>query len=208
MTRTQHQLEVEGKIRRYCEDGDASRAATLAIETYGPELLRFISALIRDADSAPDVFSLVCEDLWRGLPGLRWNGSFRTWAYAVARQACYRHLRSPVHKRFVRLSDVDELNDLVASIRTRTQRYLRTDIKTRFNQLRASLSADDQCLLTLRVDRGLDWNELALALSDEPLLELELKRAAATYRKRFERLQARLHGLARDAGLLAEEEEP
>ena len=40
----------------------------------------------RDAeDILQDVFSALCERVWRKLPEFRWQSSFRTWAYAIAR---------------------------------------------------------------------------------------------------------------------------
>jgi RNA polymerase sigma-70 factor (ECF subfamily) len=59
-------------------------------------------------------------------------------------------------------------------------------------------------LLILRVDRGMDWRDLAAAMGDEnaPLEGADLDREAARLRKRFERIKDRLRELAREAGLL------
>ena len=64
-------------------------------------------------------------------------------------------------------------------------------------QLRGALDADDQQLLSLRLDRELEWEELAQLLSEGgPLV------TAAALRKRYERLKERLGRLAQEAGLL------
>jgi RNA polymerase sigma-70 factor (ECF subfamily) len=64
-------------------------------------------------------------------------------------------------------------------------------------RLRETLDPDDQTLLSLRLDRELEWEELAVVLSGEgtPV-------TAVALRKRFERLKDRLGRLAREEGLL------
>ena len=64
-----------------------SSAATAAIDRYGDELFRFLLSMARDQGAADDAFSLLCENLWLALPRFRWESSFRTWAYALARSA-------------------------------------------------------------------------------------------------------------------------
>ena len=77
--------DLETQIRAACERAGWDEAATLAIRSYGPELLGFLAALARDPVVADDLFGSVCEKLWRGLPKFAWKSSFRTWAYAIAR---------------------------------------------------------------------------------------------------------------------------
>ena len=63
----------------------------------------------------------------------------------------------------------------------------------RLASLRAELSETDQLLLMLRVDRELDFLEIALVfLGDEQASEAELKRETARLRKRFQLVKARL----------------
>jgi RNA polymerase sigma-70 factor, ECF subfamily len=62
-------------------------------------------------------------------------------------------------------------------------------------ELRALLSAEEQALLTLRLDRGLAWAEIANILG--------AAESAATLRKRFERIKRRLREAARKQGLVA-----
>jgi RNA polymerase sigma-70 factor (ECF subfamily) len=70
----------------------------------------------------------------------------------------------------------------------------RTD---RLRLLRASLDPEDRTLLALRIDRALEWDEVAAVLSTDasPV-------NAAALRKRFERLKAKLARLAREQGLI------
>jgi len=184
---------LEEGIRAACAAADWERAATLAIEGYGDELFRFLLALARDQSGADDAFSLLSESVWRALPGFRWESSFRTWAYTLARHAWFRLLRDP-HRRADRrlgLSDAPSLAQAVAAVRTRTITYLRTESRDKLEKLRATLAPEDQALLILRVGRTMAWPEIARVLADpdEPLGPGDLERRAARLRKRFQRIK-------------------
>ena len=75
--------------------------------------------------------------------------------------------------------------------------------------LRASLPVDDQALLTLRVDRELEWEEIAIVLANrgdgfegQTGAGGPLPLTSAALRKRYERLTRRLEKLARESGFL------
>lgn len=196
---------LEARIRAACDDANYDHAIQLAVEGYGPELFRFVRTLVHDEAAAEDVFAEACVDLWRGVPKMAFRSSFRTWAFTVTRRACFRHLRTPERKRRP-LHTTGPLDQLVASVRTETARHLRTAVKDRMTRLREALSPEEQALLSLRVDRKLEWPEIAEVLAtDEPLTEAAQRRAAATLRKRFERLTDKLRELARNEGLLDED---
>lgn len=194
--------DVEARVRSLVDAGAVDDAVSEAIEGYGGEVFGFLVARLRDDDVASDVFSQACEDLWRTLAAFEWRCSLRTWMYKLARSAATRHERSPHnrHGRKLRLSQVSELADRV---RSRTMDHLRTEVKDRFAELRAELSVDDQTLLSLRVDRGLDWNDIARVFADGELEGDELARASARLRQRFKKVKERLRERAVAAGLIA-----
>ena len=96
------------------------------------------------------------------------------------------------------------MSRLTQQVRSETATYLRTEVKDRVAALRERLTADERMLLSLRVDRELDWNDLVRVLHDggEPLEDEALRREAAKMRKRFQSLKAKLGELARREGLL------
>lgn len=195
----------EEEIRGHCEAERWGAAATLALKKYGPEILGYLSAMSRTETDAAEVFSIFCEDLWKGLPGFRWQSSFRTWSYTLARHALYRLSRDP-HRRRERnlaLSQSPEVYQVVEHVRTTTMMHLRTEVKTKVQALRDELEPDDRTLLILRVDRKLAWNEIARIMADEaePTPE-QIRRGAATMRKRFERAKDRLRKLATEQKLI------
>ena len=76
---------LEDQIRVATEAKDWPRAATLALEGYGPEVLGFLVTLTRSAVDASEAFSIFSEGVWRGLPKFRWEASFRDGAADGAR---------------------------------------------------------------------------------------------------------------------------
>lgn len=191
---------VEEEVRRLCDTGDIRAAATIAIQGYGPELLGFVATVIGDTGTgAGDVFGDVCVRMWRGLAGFRWESSLRTWCYVLARRACAAYRKEAARESLhVPLSDVPEIDALIVRVRTTTLARLGAKPgTTRAERLRAKLSPDEQTLLTLRLDRELDWRAIARVLSDaDHPTDDEIARDAAGLRKRFERLKVKLKRLA------------
>ncbi|MFK7987165.1 MAG: RNA polymerase sigma factor [Sandaracinaceae bacterium] len=168
--------------------GTAEVAAKL-VALYGPELLGFLAAMLRDEEAARDVFADVSEALVRDIGRFEERASYRTWAYSVARHAALNRLR----QRSPRRLDTARMNALPASPRSSTRPYLKTENKERLARLRAELNPASQALLTLRIDRAMSWTEIAEVLAEAPLDdEVARRREAAKVRKRFERLKARL----------------
>jgi RNA polymerase sigma-70 factor, ECF subfamily len=182
------QTSLEAELSDLLDRGELASAATKLIRGYGSELLGYLTAILRDPDYARDVFSQLCEDVWRGLPGFRGESSVRTWCYVLAWHACIRFGQDAYRKRVRRL-ETSEVEHLVREI---TSAPLRME-RDRVARLREQLSPYDQTLLILRVDRELAWDEVAcvLATVDKPMTEEAL-------RKRFERIKARLRTLADD----------
>jgi RNA polymerase sigma-70 factor, ECF subfamily len=181
-------------VRSLLDAGDLDGAATLAIERYGPAVLKYLRLLLRDEHDAADAYSLFEEHLWRGLAAFRAQSSLRTWLFRVARNAATdtrkeewrrrgRPLTTPVANELVE-GGVDGRSDV-------------SDLREQFEPLRQYLSESEQTLLILRVERELPWREIARVLSGDGR-ELD----TTTVMKRFNRLVARLRRMARQHGLL------
>lgn len=182
---------------------DSEQAAILTLNTYGPEILGFLIAQLRSDQHADEVFSMFAEDLWCALPDLTLRSSMRAYAYALARNAKHRFLSRDLRKqrRALPLSGAERVAELVAEVRTKTATYVATDSKQKLAALRDRLSSDEQALLTLRIDRGLGWLEIAEIFGDLD----DSKRAPARYRKRFQQLKDKLALWARESGLVTGE---
>jgi RNA polymerase sigma-70 factor (ECF subfamily) len=204
-------IERSARERREARDYDA--AATIAIKGYGAEVYGFLVGLHRDDEAAADVFAVVCEALWRGLPKFAWGCTLRTWVYTIARHASLRHRKRAQRDARAALPIGDHASKLAAEVRTATQTFLRTAQRDGFARLREALSPEDQMLLVLRVDRDLPWNDLARILreadteedaGEEPVAtdEADLKREAARLRKRFQLLKEKLVEMGKRDGLI------
>jgi RNA polymerase sigma-70 factor, ECF subfamily len=193
--------DTEERIAQLHGDGDVEGALKLAVEAYGPEVYGFLVSRLRDEDMASDAFAQACEDLCAGVGAFKWRCSMRTWLYKLARSAAAREGRGP-HRRAGRNIPLSQVSEVAEQARSRTREYLRTEVKDGFAALREELPAEDQSLLILRVDRGLDWLEVAEVLGDGEIEEEELKRAAARLRQRFKTVKARLRQRAVEVGLI------
>ena len=192
---------VEASIRKHHDSGDLQAAATVALEGYGDEVLGFVFASVRAESDAAEVFSDLCEDMWRGIDRFSWRSSFRTWLYVLARHATARYMRAP-NRRPERNVSTQEIADVVARVRSRTAIHQRTEVKDAIAEMRRSLPEEDQTLLTLRVDRRMAWRDIALVIAGNEADDAELKREAARLRKRFQLVKDDLRQRAREAGLL------
>jgi RNA polymerase sigma-70 factor (ECF subfamily) len=193
--------ELEDELVALIRQKKLDSAATRALESYGPELYGFLVTYFGNEADASEVFSQLGEDLWKGLPSFALGCSVRTWLYVLARHAAARFRRSPWNRR----TGDSHLDALVESVRTRTQPWLRTDVKDRFRAVRDSLDPEDRSLLVLRVDRGLSWEEVArVMLSLEAPDAVALERESARLRKRYQALKEELRKRAHEAGLVDE----
>jgi RNA polymerase sigma-70 factor (ECF subfamily) len=206
---SEDRVELERKVRSHIERRDLTGAATLVIRGYGPEIFGFLSARLRDESAAREAFAMFSEDLWRGLPEFAERSTVRVWAYALARHAAIRLQSSPHRKRErnVPLSTREVLSKLADRVRTDTAPFLRTEFKTRVAALRARLSEEDRTLLVLRVDRALEWGEVARVFLDpeKSVSERALTAEAVRLRKRFQLVKAKIRKMAKDEGLGADE---
>ncbi len=194
---------LEEEIASLCRREDFAGAATVAIEGYGPELYGFILTLLGNEQDGADVFSSVCERIWRGLPKFERRASVRTWAYHVTRNEVAEYQRTEYKRRNRQVRPSGVFSQLEERVRTATATFLRSQTKNRMAQLRATLPVEDQTLLILRVDRDMDWNDIAAVLAEGDALDDEaLKRESARLRKRFQSVKERLRELAAREGLL------
>jgi len=208
----QREATSEQPIRDAFERGDLQRAASLLLDAYGSEVLRFLDSRLRDSELASEVFGDFTEDLWRGMAGFRWECSARAWAYTLARHAASRAIRQKRRRggRNVPLSRAGPLSEIAERVRSDTALPLRTEPRDQLVELRRSLPELEQTLLLLRVNRQLAWLDIARILASGPLdgvmtLPPEALHAEATrLRKRFQKAKEKLRKLAVEAGLLGD----
>jgi RNA polymerase sigma-70 factor (ECF subfamily) len=186
-------MRIDERVAAHLAAGEADAAAAAAIEALGPAVLGYLASML-DEDDARDVFSRWAEDVWRGLPGFRFEASLRTWAFRLAWHAASRFLRDPWRTRGVPLPE-SAASRLATSVAGLSR--LPGGRKDTLRALRLRLPPEDQTLLVLRLDKDLEWSEVAQVLA-----EAGAPVEAAALRKRFERIKDRLAAMARQEGLL------
>ena len=188
-------VSIEEQIRATLAQGDHRAAATETLRAYGPKILGYLQAVLRDEADAADAFSIFAEHLWRGLPTWRGQSSLKTWAFKLAWNAAL-NLKDEAWRRRGRRFKTGEASRLADEIRTRTG--VRVERQRRaLDELRAELTEEEQTLLVLRIDQQLAWEEIAEVMGDE-----KAPVDAAALRKRFERLKEKLSRLAKERGLV------
>jgi RNA polymerase sigma-70 factor, ECF subfamily len=199
MARTRNDA-VEEEVRSLADDGKYAKAIDAALKAYEPELRRWIKNLAGGA-AEDDIFAVFCEDLWKGFENFRWESSFQTWAYCLARNAAFRHLKARGREHLLGESMLLDLPHRDAS---QTQPWLRSEVKSGFTRLREQLTSEEQTMIVLRVEREMSWDEIARVTSSEgpPLSTTEIQKKAVAMRQHFKRLKARLRRLAAQQGLL------
>src|SRR5215510_11859808 len=108
-------MEFEAELAQLRAAGQLKKVATLAIESYGPEILSFLEMMLRNHADASDAFAQGCEDLWKGLPRFEGRSSLKTWFYTLARHAASRLRRSSHQRRLATLSEISDVADRVRS---------------------------------------------------------------------------------------------
>jgi RNA polymerase sigma-70 factor (ECF subfamily) len=176
---------LDERIRALLDAGDHADAATEAIRALAPAVLRYIRTLLRDEGDANDAFSFWAESVWSGLPGFLGDASLRTWAFRLAYRAALA-ARGHAWRRRVRPFASGEASRLATTLRTasavRRERHRR-----KLDAAIAKLTTEQQTLLSLRVDQGLPWEDIADVLSTDTR-RVDPK----TLAKRYERLKVRL----------------
>lgn len=208
---TPHEREaLEREVRRLCEQGAQARAAEAAIRGYGPEIFGVLVSSHRDEQAAEEVFAQWSERLWRGLAAFTWSCSLRTWAYTLARNASISFHRNARFRDHLHppLPESEAVSRIALQVRTETRPYLRTEAKSKLAELRDSLPEEDRTLLVLRIDKQLEWKELARVMLGEEAeaSDAELTKESQRLRKRFQLLKDRLVDQGRREGLFPKEE--
>jgi RNA polymerase sigma-70 factor (ECF subfamily) len=188
-------MPIEERIEELLARGDTRGAATEAIRSFGPRVLGYLRAILRNPSDADEAFSIFAESLWRGIGTFRHECAFRTWAYTLAWNAAAR-LRDDAYRRHARTLGPTAASELADAIRTTSALRHERQVSA-MERLREALTPEEQSILVLRIDQGLSWEEVALVLHGSGG-----SAETAALRKRFERLKARLAQMARDSGLL------
>jgi hypothetical protein len=147
--------KLEQGVRHLAASGRVPRAVEMVLSVHGAELFGFLVAVLHDQRQAANVYADASKAMERALGSATWTCSVRTFAYAIVRRELVRHRRlNPGPRRERRL-------DSVSPQSTRPRRPVA--VSTAVAELRRRLADEDRELLILRVDRQLDWEDIAIS---------------------------------------------
>jgi RNA polymerase sigma-70 factor (ECF subfamily) len=197
---------TDESVRSACDAGDFDTATSIALRSYGPEILGWLVHRLRSETDGADAFAQFAEDLWKGWSTFQWRCSVRGWSYILARNAANRtaSVAGRERRRAVAFSEGSPLHQVALDVRTSTLPHLRTTVKDQFRQLREKLSEEDQMILVLRVDKQMPWTDIAhvfLGGAEIPD-DKQISRESARLRKRLQKIKSKLRSLGEESGLL------
>jgi RNA polymerase sigma factor (sigma-70 family) len=131
-----------------------------AYDRYAMPLYSYCRSLLREpadaADAVQDTFLIATSKLG----GLRDRGKLRSWLYAVARNECYRRLRSGQAT-----SALDEAVDMTAQAVDVAGAVEQAELRQLVRDALAGLNPGERDVIDLSLVQGLDGDELADALA-------------------------------------------
>lgn len=175
-------MKGEDSYRKYL-NGDDSGLVELITE-YRDGLLLYISGITGNITSAEDIIEEVFFRLAAKKPKFGGRCSFKTWLYAIGRNAAMDMLRKSRKISDKPIEDYADLKD-TQSIE---QEYLKEERKIQVHKALASLSADYRQALILSYFEGFDNAEAARIMGkSKRQIENLLYRAKAALRKELEK---------------------
>jgi DNA-directed RNA polymerase specialized sigma24 family protein len=153
--RTSDTAALEQRVRRLAAEGRVGRAAGRVLKAHGSELFGFLVAVLDNYRGAAHVYADAAKAMERALAGARWTCSLRTLAYSVVRRELARHLRANAARLGEGPAEIDDAE--------KTLSCRPVALSMAVARLRGRLADEDRELLILRVDRQLEWEDIAIS---------------------------------------------
>lgn len=191
----------EASLTDLLEEGDLRAAAERLFADHAAEVLGVCHAILRDPPAAEDVSQEVFSRAFAGLRGYRGDAAPRTWILAIARNACFDHLRRA--KSAPPMADDGFVDDGFAD-----DAPLPPDLLAERDEVSRALAAldeHDRSLVMLRFCHGFDYAEIAEVFGIKPgTARMRVSRALARMRAEL----APMRDAARSLDALAMMEAP
>jgi RNA polymerase sigma-70 factor (ECF subfamily) len=180
---------VDRAIRADLEAGDVAGAVADTIAAYGREIFGFVTAAVAERRAGQDAYARFVATLPHELPRFAWGCRLRTFTYFLARRELRRTSgRTATAPRVISV----EIESGLPGSKDRPRRSLVAAV-------RRCLAPEDRELLVLRIDRGLDWHEIALTSLGEHATERDIAAESDELHQRFLILRMQVERLTRRA---------
>jgi len=197
-------IDLDASVRALVTQGDYGAAVTALMRRLAPEVRGYLAGVLRNSVDVDDVLSATYERLWESLAQFEWRCSIRTWTYVIATREAHRFRRAG-RKHLLGRASLSELSGHARG-HSATLSVFGSARRRDLLRLREELPPEDREILILRVDRGLPWDDIALAFAasspEAHTDDEERRRIAARLRQRFQTIKKRLAARARATQLV------
>jgi RNA polymerase sigma-70 factor (ECF subfamily) len=147
--------QADSDLATQWADGD-QRAATILVERHADAVARFVASLDRRAD-VQEVVQDTFVRAFGSLAGFRWDSSFRSWLFTIARRLVLDQRRAG-RRRGVQVAVQD------ADVRTEfdaLDAVVADETEVRMRQALDRLTPTQREVFTLRVGEGMSYRDIA-----------------------------------------------
>lgn len=149
----------EDELAAAAAAGDAE-AFSVLVGKLSPSLLRYLSRMVDDPQTAEDLAQDTLLDAWRGLPDFAFRSSFKTWMFGIAHRRTVDHWRRrrdipTAEERFADLTDPHPLP---------ADEVLHTSFVDALRRELATLPETSRAVWWLREAEGLSLTEISRVL--------------------------------------------
>jgi RNA polymerase sigma-70 factor (ECF subfamily) len=193
------QQKLDDEVGACLREGDIEGAAARVLSGCGPCVRGYLRVALGEDRLVRDGFSAFSEAVWQRIRRYRGEPRLIVWTHRLAYAAAKERretsrLRKPAATRKSRPASRD-------FSRTRAATLEPLGAAEDAELMRREVSLEEQTLLTLRIDRQFDWQDIAWVLGQRA--GRADKAGGAQIARRYERLVARLHAIAIARGLIA-----
>lgn len=167
------------------------------IADYLTMIYRFVYRLVGNESDASDITQEVMVKVWKNLGKYDPEQDFKPWLFKIARNTAIDWLR---HRRQIPFSHLDRLDDeggekafadTVADLEMLPDEvFAQKEIREKFNQALALISINERMIVTLHLEEGLTFSEIA-GIMGRPLNTVK-----SAYRRTLFKLRAQLVEIA------------
>ncbi len=179
----------EQRLIQLAAKGDCEAFEQL-LRRYESAIWRLCYRMTANEEDAADLTQEALVRVWQKLPDFRFRSSFSTWLYRLTTNLCLDFLRSKKRRPTVPLEREDDGEPSLPEPRdpapTPEEAVLASEEQERLQKALAALEPEQRRLLALRVDRELNYAQMAEILSvPEGTVKSRLARAREALRKKL-----------------------
>jgi RNA polymerase sigma-70 factor (ECF subfamily) len=149
--------------------GDES-ALRFIVEKYMKPIYNFIYQYVSDVHEAEDITQEVFIRVWRKIKTYDTSKSFKTWVFAIAKNATFDYLKKKKTLTFSSLKNENDDNDPVERLMDESpfpdELMRRTDLKRILNKAMDKLPAQYRATLFLYYQDGFNFREISETLNE------------------------------------------